>query len=57
MIRLSDRGILYCPDLLINCGIVDIYQRRTNASANAILDAEKSLLDRLTIVLETAARH
>ena len=57
-IRLSDRGILYCPDFLINSGgIVDIYQRRTNANANAILDAEKSLLDRLTIVLETAARH
>lgn len=57
-IRLSDRGILYCPDFLINSGgIVDIYHRKTNASANAILDAEKSLLDRLTIVLETAARH
>ena len=57
-IRLSNRGILYCPDFLINSGgIVDIYHRNINASANAILDAEKSLLDRLTIVLETAARH
>ena len=57
-IRLSDRGILYCPDFLINSGgIVDIYHRKTNASANAILNAEKSLLDRVTIVLETAARH
>ena len=57
-IRLSDRGILYCPDFLINSGgIVDIYHRKTNASANVILDAEKSLLDRLTLVLEAAARH
>ncbi len=57
-IRLSNRGILYCPDFLINSGgIVDIYHRNINASANAILDAEKSLLDRLTLVLETAARH
>ena len=57
-IRLADRGILYCPDFLINSGgIVDIYHRRTNASANIILDAEKSFLDRLTVVLETAARH
>lgn len=57
-IRLADRGILYCPDFLINSGgILDIYHRRTNASANVILDAEKSFLDRLTVVLETAARH
>lgn len=57
-IRLSDRGILYCPDFLINSGgIVDIYHRKTNASANVILDAEKSLLDRLTLVLEAAARN
>lgn len=57
-IRLADRGILYCPDFLINSGgIVDIYHRRSDASANAVLGTEKSLLDRLAIVLETAARH
>lgn len=57
-IRLANRGILYCPDFLINSGgIVDIYHRRSDASANAVLSAEKSLLHRLTMVLETAARQ
>lgn len=55
--RLADRGILYCPDFLINSGgIMDIYNRQSNASPTTILQTENAMLDRLTTALTEAKR-
>jgi len=55
--RLADRGILYCPDFLINAGgIIDVHYQR-NGLDRAGLDAHLERIgDRLAQVLQRADR-
>jgi leucine dehydrogenase len=55
--RLADRGILFCPDFLINAGgIIDVHYQRNDLD-RAALDAHLQCIgDRLAQVLERADR-
>jgi leucine dehydrogenase len=53
--RLSDRGILYCPDFLINAGgIIDVYHQRQGLGGEALLARVDAIGARLTEVLQRA---
>ncbi|WP_439102509.1 Glu/Leu/Phe/Val family dehydrogenase [Congregibacter sp.] len=55
--RLADRGILYCPDFLINAGgIIDVHYQRSGMDRSALLSHIESIGDRLGEVLERADR-
>ncbi|MFT7286323.1 MAG: leucine dehydrogenase [Halieaceae bacterium] len=53
--RLADRGILYCPDFLINAGgIVDIHYQRSIAGRSGLLAHIDTIAERLLEVLRRA---
>ncbi|EAQ96224.1 Glu/Leu/Phe/Val family dehydrogenase [Congregibacter litoralis] len=53
--RLADRGILYCPDFLINAGgIIDVHYQRSGLDRSALPSHIESIGDRLGEVLERA---
>lgn len=55
--RLVDRGILYCPDFLINAGgIIDVYYQRSGLDRAGLTAHIESIGDRLTEVLQRADR-
>jgi leucine dehydrogenase len=54
---LVDRGILYCPDFLINAGgIIDVHYQRTGLEREALHAHIDQIGSRLTEVLERADR-
>ena len=57
--RLSDAGILYCPDYLINAGgVIDVYQRRHGGTQQDIDNGVSAIAARLKFVLtEANSRH
>jgi len=56
--RLSNAGILYCPDYLINAGgVIDVYQRRHGGNQKDIDSAVAAIAVRLkSVLLEATAR-
>jgi leucine dehydrogenase len=55
--RLVDRGILYCPDFLINAGgIIDVHYQRSGLDRAGLREHIESIGDRLTEVLQRADR-
>lgn len=53
--RLADRGILYCPDFLINAGgIIDVYYQRNGLDRHVLADHLDSIGERLVRVLTRA---
>ncbi|EED32423.1 leucine dehydrogenase [gamma proteobacterium NOR5-3] len=55
--RLADRGILYCPDFLINAGgIIDVHYQRSGLDRADLNAHIESIGDRLAEVLQRADR-
>jgi leucine dehydrogenase len=55
--RLQDRGILYCPDFLINAGgIIDVHYQRSGGDRARLKPHIAAIGDRLQTVLERADR-
>ena len=55
--RLQDRGILYCPDFLINAGgIIDVHYQRSGGDRSRLKPHIAAIGDRLQTVLERADR-
>ncbi|WP_439106957.1 Glu/Leu/Phe/Val family dehydrogenase [Congregibacter sp.] len=53
--RLADRGILYCPDFLINAGgIIDVHYQRSGLDRSSLGTHIESIGDRLSEVLKRA---
>lgn len=56
--QLMDRGILYCPDFLINAGgIIDVHYQRSGADRRGLAAHLDAIGDRLAEVLRRADRH
>ena len=53
--RLADRGILYCPDFLINAGgIIDVHLQQAGVDRSALEGHLKQIVERLEEVLRRA---
>ncbi|MDC3197967.1 hypothetical protein OAT60_03725, partial [Luminiphilus sp.] len=50
-----ERGILYCPDYLINAGgVIDVYQRRQGHSIDAVQCGVADIAERTQSILSDA---
>jgi leucine dehydrogenase len=56
--RLADRGILYCPDFLINAGgIIDVHYQRSGLDRDALAAHIEMIGERLAQVLRAPISH